>query len=203
MSSARLLFQSTTLLTRSGSKTQTTSGRTSTHLSNPHTLLKTPLDTQKSSFHASRSFASRSSTMANRTVESQDISEITNREKTLTGQDDPVKGGPTAQAQRHVHDRISSGSVISDIAKGEEAITHNGAPVAGGPAAAAQSQAAQARNEVSGVPAKALAKGSLVMINPCSFLFANNIHRRETTPRSTPGRLTATQSQTSTPLKVS
>ncbi|POS73022.1 hypothetical protein DHEL01_v208585 [Diaporthe helianthi] len=85
--------------------------------------------------------------MANRTVESATISDITNREKMLTGQDDPVKGGPTAQAQRHVHDKISSGSVVSDIAKGEEAITQNGAPVAGGPAAAAQSQAAQARNE--------------------------------------------------------
>lgn len=95
--------------------------------------------------------------MADRTVESENISDIINREKALTGQHDPVKGGPTAQAQRHVHDKISTGSVVSDIAKGEEAITQNGAPVAGGPAAAAQSQAAQARNEVSCVPAESLA----------------------------------------------
>jgi hypothetical protein len=87
--------------------------------------------------------------MANRTVESETISEITSREKELTGQPAPVKGGPTAQAQRHVNDKISDGRVVSDIAQAEEAITHNGAPVAGGPAAAAQSQAAQARNEVS------------------------------------------------------
>lgn len=95
--------------------------------------------------------------MGNRTVQSETISDITQREKELTGQPDPAKGGPTAQAQRHVHDKIADGSVVSDIAKGEEAITHNGAPVAGGPAAAAQSQAAQARNEVSCVPAEPLA----------------------------------------------
>lgn len=94
--------------------------------------------------------------MANRTVESETISDITQKEKELTGQADPVKGGPTAQAQRHVHDNISDSSVVSDIAKGEEAITHNGAPVAGGPAAVAQSQAAQASNEVSRVPAESL-----------------------------------------------
>lgn len=96
--------------------------------------------------------------MANRTVESETISDITQREKVLTGQDDPVKGGPTAQAQRHVHDKISSGSVVSDIAKGEEAITQNGAPVAGGPAAEAQSLAAQARNEARNNPQKPTGK---------------------------------------------
>lgn len=85
--------------------------------------------------------------MANRTVESDVISDITQREKDLTGQVNPVKGGPTAQAQRHVHEKLSDASVVSDIGKGEEAITHNGAPVAGGPAAAAQSQAMKARNE--------------------------------------------------------
>lgn len=95
--------------------------------------------------------------MASRTVESDVISEITQKEKNLTGKVDPVKGGPTAQAQRHVHENLSDGTVVSDIAKGEEAITHNGAPVASGPAAAAQSHAAQARNEVSRVPAEPLA----------------------------------------------
>ncbi|KAG8165662.1 hypothetical protein KVR01_004214 [Diaporthe batatas] len=57
--------------------------------------------------------------MADCTVNSQIISDITNREKTLTSQDDPVKGGPTSQAQRHVHDNISSDSVVSGIAKGD------------------------------------------------------------------------------------
>lgn len=95
--------------------------------------------------------------MADRTVESDLISEITQKEKDLTGHAEPVKGGPTSQAQRHVHEKLSGGSVVSDIAKGEEAITHKGAPVAGGPAAAAQSQATQARSEVSRVPAEPLA----------------------------------------------
>ncbi|KAI3390695.1 hypothetical protein diail_8864 [Diaporthe ilicicola] len=85
--------------------------------------------------------------MANRTVESDTISEIIQKEKELTGQDNPVQGGPTAQAQRHVHEELSDGRVVSDIAKGEESITHNGAPVTGGPAATAQSHAAQARDE--------------------------------------------------------
>lgn len=76
--------------------------------------------------------------MANRTVESDVISEVNKKEKELTGQPDPVKGGPTAQAQSHVHEKLSGGSVVSDVAKGEDSITHNGAPVAGGPAATAQ-----------------------------------------------------------------
>lgn len=95
--------------------------------------------------------------MANRTVESDIISEIAQKEKELTGQAEPVKGGPAAQAQSHVHEKLSGGSVVSDIAKGEESITHKRAPVAGGPAAAAQSHASQARNEVRRVPAETLA----------------------------------------------
>lgn len=85
--------------------------------------------------------------MAQRTLDSQTISEITSKENELTGQTDPIKGGPTAQAQKHASAKLSA-QRVSEIAKGEEAITHHGDPVAGGPAAFAQSEAAQARNDV-------------------------------------------------------
>lgn len=85
--------------------------------------------------------------MAQRNLDSQTISEITQKENELTGQNDPVKGGPTAQAQKHANADISS-QRVSEIAKGEEAITGQGGPVAGGPAAFAQSEATQARNAV-------------------------------------------------------
>ncbi|ROW12587.1 hypothetical protein VMCG_00334 [Cytospora schulzeri] len=84
--------------------------------------------------------------MSDHTLNSETISNITHKENELTGQPEPVQGGPTAQAQKHANEKLD-GRVVSDIAKGEESITHNGAPVAGGPASMAQSEAAQARNE--------------------------------------------------------
>lgn len=84
--------------------------------------------------------------MADHTVNSETISNITHKENQLTGHPEPVEGGPTAQAQKHANEKLD-GRVVSDIAKGEESVTHNGAPVAGGPASLAQSEAAQARNE--------------------------------------------------------
>ncbi|KUI64545.1 hypothetical protein VM1G_00611 [Cytospora mali] len=87
--------------------------------------------------------------MASHTLNSETISNITQKENQLTGQPEPVKGGPTAEAQKHANEKLD-GRVISDIAKGEENVTHSGAPVAGGPAAMAQSEAAQAANETRG-----------------------------------------------------
>lgn len=72
-----------------------------------------------------------------RTVDSETISSITEKEKEITGDPSPAKGGPTAQAQKHVGENLS-GSVISDITKGEKEIT-GGERVKGGPTAAAQS----------------------------------------------------------------
>lgn len=97
--------------------------------------------TSPASFHTSPP------TMAQRTLDSQTISEITHKENELTGQPEPAKEGPTAQAQKHASDKLSA-QRVSEIAKGEETITRKGGPVPGGPAAFAQSEAAQARNAV-------------------------------------------------------
>lgn len=76
------------------------------------------------------------------TLSSNTISKITEKEKELTGSDGPVKGGPTAQAQKHVGETIGS-AAVSDITKGEQKITGSPEPVQGGPAAFAQSHLAQ------------------------------------------------------------
>ncbi|KAK7741989.1 hypothetical protein SLS53_004572 [Cytospora paraplurivora] len=78
--------------------------------------------------------------MASRILDSELISEIARKENELTGNASPVKGGPTAQAQKHANEDLD-GKVVSDIAKGEEKVTHKVAPVAGGPTALAQSKA--------------------------------------------------------------
>lgn len=195
MSATRFLLPSTRLLSRAASATKSTSTTIFTQTSRSRTIQSTSLRSQKSSFHTSPPF-----NMANRTLESDVISEITQKEKNLTGQADPVKGGPTAQAQSHVHEKLSDGSVVSDIAKGEEAITHNGAPVPGGPAAAAQSHAAQARNEVSRAhvcPPSPWHKHSWLLH------VADRIRRRTTLPRRTPASLMARPSRRSTRLRRS
>ncbi|KAK4939710.1 hypothetical protein LTR10_020100 [Elasticomyces elasticus] len=70
------------------------------------------------------------------TLDSNTISAITEKEKQLTGSDEPAKGGPTAQAQKHAGEPLSS-NTISAITQGEKNIT--GDRVAGGPTATAQS----------------------------------------------------------------
>lgn len=86
--------------------------------------------------------------MAQRKLDSQTISEITQKENEITHQSEPVKGGPTAQAQKHANQSISNPNVVADIVKGETKITQNDAPIAGGPAAKVMSEAAQAGNQV-------------------------------------------------------
>ncbi|KAI8966420.1 hypothetical protein F5Y11DRAFT_365237 [Daldinia sp. FL1419] len=82
-----------------------------------------------------------------RTLNSQSISEITAKEKELTGQDRPIAGGPAAQAQKHANEPLSS-DVVSDVAQGEKKVTGRDAPVSGGPAALAQSIASSTANPV-------------------------------------------------------
>jgi hypothetical protein len=84
-----------------------------------------------------RTFASAARTMA-ATVDSDFISRITAAEKKLTNQDEPVAGGPTAQAQSHVGQPLTS-DVIHDITMGERKITQKDGPVSGGPTSIAQS----------------------------------------------------------------
>ena len=78
---------------------------------------------------------------------SETISKITEKEKEITGQAQPVKGGPTAQAQKHAGEDLNS-AVISDITAGEKEIT-GGERVKGGPTSAAQSMASQVCNSSS------------------------------------------------------
>ena len=70
-------------------------------------------------------------------LNSENISRITRKEKEITGQDEPVKGGPTAQAQSHVGEPINS-QTLHDITEGEKKIT-GGERIKGGPTAEAQS----------------------------------------------------------------
>lgn len=86
-----------------------------------------------SPFHSSAAAMSN-----NKNLDSETISEITRKEKKLTGESRPVKGGPTAQAQKHAGETVNADN-ISDITQGEKKITGEGAPVAKGPAAMAQS----------------------------------------------------------------
>lgn len=71
------------------------------------------------------------------------ISRITRAESNLTGQAEPVSGGPTAQAQRHAGEPINSEN-LHDITVGEKKVT-GGERVRGGPTSAAQSELAKSR----------------------------------------------------------
>jgi hypothetical protein len=52
-------------------------------------------------------------------VDAHFISQITAAEKQLTGSDEPVKGGPTAMAQKHVGQNLTA-QVVHDITEGEK-----------------------------------------------------------------------------------
>ncbi len=73
---------------------------------------------------------------SNPVLDSQTISAITEKEKQLTGSDDPAKNGPTAQAQKHAGEPLNS-ATISAITQGEKNVI--GDRVKGGPTATAQS----------------------------------------------------------------
>ncbi|KAF2712996.1 hypothetical protein K504DRAFT_449768 [Pleomassaria siparia CBS 279.74] len=71
------------------------------------------------------------------TLDSETISKITEKEKNITGQENAVKGGPTAKAQQHAGEPITS-QALHDITEGEKKIT-GGERIKGGPTSAAQS----------------------------------------------------------------
>jgi hypothetical protein len=71
-------------------------------------------------------------------VDSSFISQITAAEKTITNSDEPRKGGPTAAAQSHVGQELTS-QVVHDITMGERKITGQDRPVQNGPTSVAQS----------------------------------------------------------------
>jgi len=86
-----------------------------------------------------------SNSTATATLDSNTISKITDAEKKITGQDQPVKDGPTAQAQKHAGQPITS-EVLHDITEGEKVISGNDRPAKGGPTSIAQSEVGKARN---------------------------------------------------------
>lgn len=69
-------------------------------------------------------------------LDSDTISQITEKEKQITGQEDLVKGGPMARAQQHASENITS-QALHDITEGEKKVT-GGERIKGGPTAAAQ-----------------------------------------------------------------
>lgn len=71
-------------------------------------------------------------------LNSENISRIAQKEKEITGSDQPVRGGPTAQAQKHSGQPIDT-EALRDITKGETKITGEDGPVRRGPTAEAQS----------------------------------------------------------------
>ncbi|KAF2729638.1 hypothetical protein EJ04DRAFT_515778 [Polyplosphaeria fusca] len=71
------------------------------------------------------------------------ISKIIEKETEFSGESSPVKGGPTAQAQMHVGEPITS-QVLSDVTKGEKKVT-GGERFLGGPTATAQSRLAKSK----------------------------------------------------------
>lgn len=77
-------------------------------------------------------------------LDSDTIAKITEKEKKLTGSEGPIKGGPTARAQQHAGEPITS-QALHDITEGEKKVT-GGERVKGGPTAAAQSGLAKSRS---------------------------------------------------------
>lgn len=61
-----------------------------------------------------------------------------NRSDCFLGSQNPVQGGPTAQAQSHAGEPINS-QTLHDITEGEKKVTGNQRPVKGGPTSVAQS----------------------------------------------------------------
>jgi hypothetical protein len=89
-----------------------------------------------------RTFISSSIMRASTVVDSHFLSQITAAEKLLTKQDEPVKNGPTARAQSHVGQPLTT-QIVHDITMGERNITGHEGPVQNGPTAVAQSYLSQ------------------------------------------------------------
>ena len=109
-------------------------------------LLHKPTSHSSITSVALKPFHSTSSKMAsNPVLNSENISKITDAEKKITGSDNPVRDGPTAQAQKHANETINR-DTLHNITEGEKKITGDQRPVAGGPTAVAQSELAKSRS---------------------------------------------------------
>jgi hypothetical protein len=78
------------------------------------------------------------------TLNSATMSKITAAEKQITGEDHAMNDGPTAKAQSHANEPITS-QVLHEITEGEKKIT-GGKRVKGGPTSTAQSELGKSRN---------------------------------------------------------
>jgi hypothetical protein len=77
-------------------------------------------------------------------LDSSTISKITDAEKNMTGDDQPAPGGPTARAQQHAGEPITS-QALHDITEGEKEVS-GGERVRGGPTSVAQSEFGKSRS---------------------------------------------------------
>jgi hypothetical protein len=97
-----------------------------------------------SSSNSTSNSTSNASQQHNGKLDSSTIHEITEAEKNITGQEQPVQGGPTAKAQQHANEPITS-EALHDITEGEKKIT-GGERVKGGPTSKAQSELGKSRS---------------------------------------------------------
>ena len=95
-------------------------------------------------FKSSSNSTSNASQQHTGKLDSSTIHEITEAEKNITGQEQPVQGGPTAKAQQHANEPITS-EALHDITEGEKKIT-GGERVKGGPTSKAQSELGKSRS---------------------------------------------------------
>jgi hypothetical protein len=77
-------------------------------------------------------------------LDSSTISKIIDAEKKITGNEKPAPDGPTARAQRHAGEPITS-QALHDITEGEKKVS-GGERVKGGPTSTAQSELAKSRS---------------------------------------------------------
>jgi hypothetical protein len=93
--------------------------------------------------NSSHTLTSTSSTTTSGKLDSNIISRITEKEKKITGHDHAVKDGPTAKAQQHANEPITS-EALHDITEGEKKVTGR-ERVKGGPTSVAQSALGKSR----------------------------------------------------------
>ena len=108
------------------------------------TLVARPEESQRQANFAKQTNATAQNTTATGKLDSATISKITDAEKSITGQEGPVSKGPTAQAQSHAGEPITS-EALHDITEGEKKVT-GGERVKGGPTATAQSILGKSRD---------------------------------------------------------
>jgi hypothetical protein len=77
-------------------------------------------------------------------LDSSTIPKNTTAKQNISGKEQPLQGGPTAQAQNHAGDNITS-ETLHDIAEGEKMIT-GGGRVKGGPTGTTQSELGKSRD---------------------------------------------------------